>query len=59
VREILVLSDPLRDLLFEQASIGRIKQTAVAEGFVNIRTIAAGQVLKGLTTIDEYLRVIG
>jgi type II secretory ATPase GspE/PulE/Tfp pilus assembly ATPase PilB-like protein len=59
VREVLVMSDPLRDLLFEQASIGRIKQTALGEGFVNIRTVTADRVLNGSTSIDEYLRVIG
>jgi type II secretory ATPase GspE/PulE/Tfp pilus assembly ATPase PilB-like protein len=59
VREVLVMSDQLRDLLFEQASIGRIKQSAIAEGFVNIRTVTAARVLEGSTSIDEYLRVIG
>jgi type IV pilus assembly protein PilB len=59
VREVLVLSDEMRDLLYEKASIGRIKETAIAEGYVNIRTVAAGRVLEGLTSVDEYLRVMG
>ena len=56
--EILPVTDEIRPLIIAHASASEIKQRAVAaHGVKNLREDGWDKVLKGVTTIDEILRV--
>ncbi|WP_417067559.1 GspE/PulE family protein [Niveibacterium terrae] len=57
IAEILLMTDPLRELITEQASIVRIKEAARRAGTRSLRDAALALALRGETTIEEVLRV--
>ena len=57
VAETLLMTDELRDLLAERASISRIKAAAQEAGFRGLREAALAAVFKGETTLEEINRV--
>lgn len=59
IHEILVINDPLRDLIYQQASLLKLKETARSSGFENIYQDALKKVVAGETTIAEFSRSIG
>ena len=56
--ELMVMSEPLRELVLKGASTGEIRNQAVAEGMRTLRDDGILKVLEGLTTVDELLRVV-
>ena len=59
ISEVISISLPFRDLILQQASIIKMKQEASDCGFQNIRVDAAEKVAMGLTSVSEFVRVLG
>lgn len=57
IYEILVISDSIRPLIVSRASSTAIKQEAIREGMRTLRDDGWTKVLKGMTTLEEVLRV--
>jgi type IV pilus assembly protein PilB len=59
IGEIVSVSMELRDLILQQASLIKMREEAARHGFQGIRVDAAEKVAAGLTTISEFIRVLG
>ena len=59
IQEIVIIDEMLRDLIYQQATILAMKETALAAGFENIRIDAAKKVAAGVTSIAEFTRALG
>ena len=59
IHEILVINDQIRDLIYQQGSLLKLKEAARASGFENIYQDAIKKVASGETTIAEFTRSIG
>ena len=59
IHEVLVIDEELRDLIFKQASLGKLREAAVQKGFEPLRFDAAKKLVAGIISMDEYLRVLG
>jgi general secretion pathway protein E len=57
IYELLVLDDPVRDLIMQRANANMIKTTAVQRGMQTLLHNGARKVLEGRTTAEEVLRV--
>jgi general secretion pathway protein E len=57
ILELLVMSDPIRRLIMRHATSGEIQDQAVAEGMRTMYLDGLNKCLKGVTTLDEVLRV--
>jgi type IV pilus assembly protein PilB len=59
VHEILLVDDYLKDLIYLNAPVTKIRETAINKGFKSIRYSGIRSVLAGITTSSEVLRVLG
>jgi type II secretory ATPase GspE/PulE/Tfp pilus assembly ATPase PilB-like protein len=59
ISEIISISMPFRDLILQGASIIKMRQEASDCGFQSIRIDAAEKVAMGLTSVSEFVRVLG
>ena len=57
VFELMETSDKIRDLLLRKASSAELKEQAVRDGMITLRRDGVEKVLKGVTTVEEVLRV--
>jgi general secretion pathway protein E len=57
IYELLVMSDAIRNLVLKNADANVIKKAALQEGFHTLREDGASKVLRGITTLEEVLRV--
>ena len=58
IHEVLVMTDPIREMILNRATSQQIKQKAVAsQGMKSLRQDGLKKVLMGLTTYSEVLRV--
>ena len=57
IYELLVVDDELRQLIMKNADAATIKAAAVKKGMRTLRQDGAGKVLKGITSVDEVVRV--
>jgi general secretion pathway protein E len=57
ILELLPMSDPIRRLVMKHATSGEIQDQAVAEGMRTMYQDGLVKCLKGITTLDEVLRV--
>ncbi len=57
--EIVTISPVLRDLIFQKASILKMREEASNYGFQAIRQDAVRKALTGITTLQEVVRVLG
>ena len=55
--EMLNVSDSIRSLVVKNADANQIRQKALAEGMHTLRNNGLGKVMRGITTLDEVLRV--
>ncbi|MFH1428900.1 MAG: GspE/PulE family protein [Candidatus Margulisiibacteriota bacterium] len=55
--ELLLMSDEIKDLVVQKASSAQIKNAAVARGMITMLEDGLNKVRRGVTTIDEVLRV--
>ncbi len=54
--ELMVVDDPIRELLSQNVDAKRIKRLAVAQGMQPLRGDGARKVIEGVTSIEEVLR---
>ncbi len=59
IHEVLIINDQLRDLIYQQASILKLKEAARLSGFEDIFQDAVKKVNNGITTIQEFERALG
>jgi general secretion pathway protein E len=57
ILELLPMSDPIRRLIMRHATSGEIEKNAVAEGMRTMYFDGLNKCLRGITTLDEVLRV--
>lgn len=57
IYELLKIEDNIRVLVMNRADAGTIKKAAVANGMKSLRDDGALKVLKGITSIEEVMRV--
>ena len=57
IYELLVVNDPIKATVLRNPDSGSIKKAALAEGMRTLRLDGAQKILKGMTTIEEVLRV--
>ena len=55
--EILVMDEPLRELIVQRSSASAIREHAVRAGMKALRTVGWERVREGVTTTEEVLRV--
>ncbi len=55
--ELLLMTDPIRRLIMKHATSGEIQDLAVAEGMRTMYQDGLTKCLRGITTLDEVLRV--
>jgi general secretion pathway protein E len=55
--ELLVVDDDIRTLILKNFDANTIKKTATEKGMLTLRQDGAKKVLRGITTIEEVLRV--
>jgi len=58
VFEILRITDPIRNLIIEQAPEEKLAEKATEQGFKNLREHALEKVYQGITSPDEVLRTV-
>lgn len=57
--ELMEINDPLRSLIAERSSSSVLMQQAIQRGMIPLRRAGWELVLKGLTTLEELLRITG
>ncbi len=57
IMEFLVMSDPIRRQVMQHADMGKIEEQACSEGMRTMYEDGLAKSLKGVTTIEEVLRV--
>jgi type II secretory ATPase GspE/PulE/Tfp pilus assembly ATPase PilB-like protein len=57
IHEILMLTQPIRELILSRASSQQVKQKAVSEGMRTLRQDGLRKALEGITTFSEVVRV--
>jgi general secretion pathway protein E len=55
--ELLVLEDDIRSLILKDFDANTIKKSAINKGMLTLRQDGASKVLRGITTIEEVVRV--
>jgi len=55
--EIMIMSDPLKDLVLQGASTAELKAEAIRLGMATLRRSGLNKIAEGVTTLDEILRV--
>jgi general secretion pathway protein E len=55
--ELMVLDDDIRSLILKNYDANTIKKAATSKGMLSLRQDGAHKVLKGITTIEEVVRV--
>jgi len=56
--ELMVMNQEIRELVVRRASADQIKEAAMANGMVTLASDALDKAMKGITDIDEILRVV-
>jgi general secretion pathway protein E len=57
IYELLLVTDPIKATILRNPDSGSIKKAALAEGMRTLRSDGAQKILKGITTLEEVLRV--
>jgi len=57
IHEILMADETIRNLIAERAPLASIRAYAAQTGFINMRVDGIRKIVKGLTTLEEVLRV--
>jgi general secretion pathway protein E len=58
IYEMMRVSAPIRRMIQPEIDLGRLSETALAEGMRPLRVSAAAQVARGITTIPEVIGVL-
>lgn len=59
VCEVVTITPALRDLIFQKASILKMREEAMKSGYQAIRQDAIRKVIAGVTTVHELVRMVG
>ena len=59
VHEIVMVNDYMRDLIYQQDSLLKLKEAALEGGFENIRIDGARKVADGTLSVAEFARALG
>ncbi len=59
IHEVLIINEEMRDLMYQQASLLRLKSAAQAIGFETISQDGVRKLTAGITTVEEYRRALG
>jgi type II secretory ATPase GspE/PulE/Tfp pilus assembly ATPase PilB-like protein len=59
ISEIMVVNDPIRELIYQGASVGKLKEAAIENGMITLDRDGIQKVLSGRTTVYELKRVLG
>ncbi len=59
IHEIALIDDKLRDLIYKQATVLTMKESALAAGFESIKHDAARKVAAGIISSQEFTRALG
>jgi len=54
--EIMILNEPLRQLILDQAPLGRLREAAREQGMRTLRESGLQAVFDGITTVEEVVR---
>jgi len=57
IYEVLLLSEPIKELIMKKVSAGEIKRMAVSLGMKTLRDNGLMKVAEGITTLEEIMRV--
>lgn len=57
IHEIMVVNEPIRELILNRASSQQIKQKAISQGMRTLRHAGLQKVFSGITTFTEVVRV--
>jgi general secretion pathway protein E len=57
IYELLMVTEGVRQLVMGGATAGAVKRKAIEEGMATLRDDGVRQVINGLTSIDEVMRV--
>ncbi len=57
IYELLVMDDPMRDMVTRNPDVVQLRKLCRERGLVTLREDGMQKVMKGLTTVDEILRV--
>jgi general secretion pathway protein E len=57
IYELMIINDPIRELIYDRKSAGVIKKQAIVSGLATLRMDGAKKAAAGVTTIAEVLRV--
>jgi type IV pilus assembly protein PilB len=55
--EVMVMSDPIKDLVLQGASTSELKSEAIRLGMATLRRSGLNKINEGMTTLEEILRV--
>jgi type II secretory ATPase GspE/PulE/Tfp pilus assembly ATPase PilB-like protein len=55
--EVMALNEEIKDVIFRRGSSQKIKELAIANGMFTLRQDGLRKVLKGITTLNEVMRV--
>lgn len=55
---VMLLSQTLQNMIFEEASLVDVQKQAIAEGMQTLKMNAAQKILSGMTTVEEVARVV-
>lgn len=56
--ELFVINSEVRDLIMKEAQVGELRKKAIADGMVTMFVDGLDKVEKGITTIEEIMRVV-
>ena len=59
IYEIMPVTDLMREIILKKASVGELEKAAAGEGFISMLSDGLDKVKKGLTSLEEVLRVAG
>ena len=56
IHELLVIDEPMAELILHNAEAGRIRAAAVAAGMATLRQDGVDKILRHITTMEEVIR---
>jgi type IV pilus assembly protein PilB len=57
IYELLIMDDPMRDMVTRNPDVLQLRKLCIERGLITLRDDGFDKVTKGLTTVDEILRV--
>ena len=58
ISELLIITDEIRPLILRKAASSELKKAGMAEGMITLKEDAFHKVCRGITSVDEMIRII-